>query len=369
MNCQPIGSALAWRFIAWLALLSAWSAPRSAAAHDASYSYADVDWRQDRLTVALSVHRDDAAAALRVATPESLMSASYLQHAGAPLARLLIARLRVRADGRALELHCERATAVPERRAVRLELTASPATPAGRLQIEARLFPDNALHETFLNVYSSGRLLRQVVLTTEAPAVELYDRSPAGLWAVVRTFVAAGMHHVWIGPDHILFIVGLLLLGGGLVRVLKIATAFTVAHSITLACAATGVLNVPSRVVEPLIAASIVYIGIENLRRRHGAPDRRTLLAFGFGLVHGLGFASVLRELGLPREALGVSLLAFNLGVEAGQTCIVLAVTPLLAWICAQRPRIAPRVLAVGSLAIIVAGGFWLVQRIVAPAS
>jgi hydrogenase/urease accessory protein HupE len=247
---------------------------------------------------------------------------------------------------------------------VALRYVARLARPAGRVGVDATLFPANAQHETFLNVYASGRLLRQSVLTREAPGAELFGRSAAGVFAVVATFVQAGVHHIFIGPDHILFIVGLLLLGGGLARVLKVATAFTLAHSITLALAATGHLDISSRIVEPLIALSIVYIGIENLRARPGMPDRRTVLAFAFGLIHGLGFAGVLREFGLPAEALGWSLLSFNAGVELGQACIILAVTPLLALLHAHRPRRALQAVAAGSWVIIVAGSYWFLQRL-----
>src|SRR6185503_11468236 len=163
--------------------------------------------------------------------------------------------------------------------------------------------------------------------------------SPAGAFAVLRAYVEQGVHHILIGPDHILFVIGLLLPGGGMVRLLKVVTAFTLAHSVTLALAALGVVNPPARLVEPLIALSIVWIGVENLRRAmrarpDAAPlggDRRAAIAFGFGLVHGFGFAGVLAQFGLPKFALGWSLVGFNLGVEIGQAAIVLAVAPLLA--------------------------------------
>ena len=364
LNARAKGGASARRFVVTLLLLSAWLAPRTSAAHDTAYSYADLDWRRDRIVVALSVHRDDAAVALGLAVPESLMRAPFLAREAPRLGRLLATGLHVRADGHDLALRLDSAKPVPARHAVQLAFSAASTGPGARLAVNTRLFPANAQHETFVNVYSAGRLLRQAVLTAGAPAVELYGRGAAGLLAVIGTFLLAGINHIFIGPDHILFIVGLLLLGGGLGRVLKVVTAFTAAHSVTLALAATGAVSMPARVVEPLIALSIVTIGIENLRHRPGAPDRRAALAFGFGLVHGLGFASVLRELGLPHEALGWSLLAFNLGVETGQACIVVAVTPLLAVSHSARPRAAWRVVAVGSCAIVAAGGYWFVQRI-----
>ena len=339
-------------------------APAPARAHDTSFSYAEVQWAREHIVVRLSVHRDDAATVLAVAVPESLMHAGFLAHEAARLAAIVARDFHLQADGRDVALTFERAVAVPAKRSVALTFVAPLAHPAGHLGLRARLFPANAQHETFLNVYVAGRLVRQSVLTREQPAAELYGQGAAGVWAVVTTFVRAGIHHIFIGPDHILFIVGLLLLGGGIVRVLKVATAFTLAHSITLLLAATGRLDISSRIVEPLIALSIVYIGIENLRARPGMPDRRTVLAFGFGLIHGLGFASVLREFGLPGEALGWSLLSFNVGVELGQASIVLAVTPLLGLLRATRPRTALQAVTFGSWGIIAMGGYWFLQRL-----
>jgi hydrogenase/urease accessory protein HupE len=350
--------------IAALALCLAPLAAAPAGAHDTSFSYMDLDWQRTYVALRVSVHRDDAAVALGVATPESLTSAAFLPHEAARLAAVVAAGLQVQADGRAVPLAFAQASAVPAKRSIALRFVGRLEHPAGRLRVAARLFPASPQHETFLNVYAGGRLLRQSVLTRTEPASELYGQGPAGVLAVVATFVRAGMHHIFIGPDHILFVVGLLLLGGGLGRVLKVATAFTLAHSLTLALAATGHLDIPARVVEPLIALSIVYVGIENLRSGPSARDRRALLAFTFGLVHGLGFAGVLREFGLPGEALGWSLVSFNLGVELGQACIILAVTPLLGVLRAARPRIALRAVAAGSWGIIVAGGYWFVQRL-----
>jgi len=158
----------------------------------------------------------------------------------------------------------------------------------------------------------------------------------------------------------------LLLLGGSIGRLLKIVTGFTVAHSITLALATLGLVTPPARVIEPLIALSIMFIGIDNLRvlrRGAGAPDRRAWLAFLFGFVHGFGFASVLRELGLPAQALGLALFAFNVGVEIGQATIVLATAPLIAWVRGASSNAGRRVAFAGSLVVGVAGLFWFAQR------
>jgi hydrogenase/urease accessory protein HupE len=338
--------------------------PYAAAAHEQSFSYADLMWNPDRIDVRLSVHRDDAAATLGIAAPESLMEAAFLGRLAGRLAPALRAGFRLRGDERDLPLRFVEATARPEERTISFAFTAVAPRPIGRVSVEANVFPRIPQHETFLNVYSNGGLVRQEVLTAARPRVDVYGQGSPGVLAVVGTFVRAGIHHIFIGPDHILFIVGLLLLGGDILRLLRVATAFTMAHSITLALAALGWVGVPGRVVEPLIALSIVYVGFENLRTSAGGRDWRTRVAFGFGLVHGFGFAGVLRDFGLPREALGWSLLAFNAGVEIGQACIVLAVTPLLAALRAWLPRLAPRALAAGSWAIILVGAYWFVQRL-----
>jgi hydrogenase/urease accessory protein HupE len=177
-------------------------------------------------------------------------------------------------------------------------------------------------------------------------------------------FLLLGIEHIFTGYDHIAFLIGLLLLGGALRELVKIVTAFTVAHSITLALAALDLLSPSPRVIEPLIAASIVFVGLEDfwaLRRgREGAALRhRWLLTSAFGLVHGFGFAAVLRELQLPRAVLATGLVSFNLGVEVGQVCIVLVALPLI-----RRLRAWPPFAPAASACIALLGGFWLLQRL-----
>ncbi|PYM57157.1 MAG: hypothetical protein DMD77_13100, partial [Candidatus Rokuibacteriota bacterium] len=163
------------------------------------------------------------------------------------------------------------------------------------------------------------------------------------------------------GYDHLLFLVALLLRGGRLVSVLKIITAFTVAHSVTLALAVFGLVTIPDRVVEPVIAASIVWVALENLLLR-SAPSQRWLVSFLFGLVHGFGFASAIDTLALPRARLALALLGFNLGVEAGQAIVVVFLLPLLLWM--RRSMWEPWMMRVASLAVALVGTAWLVQRL-----
>ncbi|MGI8671872.1 MAG: HupE/UreJ family protein [Luteitalea sp.] len=181
---------------------------------------------------------------------------------------------------------------------------------------------------------------------------------------MLRRFTASGIHHIAIGPDHILFLVGLLLPGGRMRRLLGIVTAFTIGHSVTLVLATLSIVTPPSHLVEPLIALSIVFVGADNLFVGTRARDVRIWVALLFGLVHGFGFASVLRDTGLPSTALGVSLLAFNLGVEIGQAGIVVVVASALGLLRRRLPAVAARVTTVGSVVVLLAGVYWFVERI-----
>ncbi len=176
-------------------------------------------------------------------------------------------------------------------------------------------------------------------------------------------YVKIGFEHILPeGLDHILFVVGIFLLSTHWKPLLSQVTAFTVAHSITLGLSIYGLVQLPSSIVEPLIAASIVYVGVENLLTDH-LQKWRPLVVFVFGLLHGLGFASVLFEIGLPRDAYLEGLLAFNLGVELGQlTVIALAFALVGAW-GRGKAWYRPRVIIPGSLAVSVVGAWWLVER------
>ncbi len=184
----------------------------------------------------------------------------------------------------------------------------------------------------------------------------------AARWSDLPGFFRMGfMHIVPTGIDHILFVLGLFLLAPGLRPLLVQITAFTIAHSLTLGLAMAGIFELPSRIVEPLIALSIVAVAVENIFVRKLHPWRWAVV-FLFGLVHGLGFAGALRELHLPSGGILMPLLGFNLGVEAGQLSIVAAATLLTVawWRCAWYPRY---VIVPASAVIAAIGLFWAVQR------
>lgn len=200
---------------------------------------------------------------------------------------------------------------------------------------------------------------------------------PTGSWQTLKQYIVDGVWHIWIGYDHILFLLALLLpavlvrrqrrweavpqLGGAVKEVFKVVTAFTLAHSITLSLAALEVVTLPSRWVESAIAASVVIAALNNLRGT--LENRRWIMAFVFGLIHGFGFASVLADLGLPNDALVLALVGFNVGVELGQLAIVAVFLPLAFSLRATRfYRVG--VLKLGSVIVALLATWWLVQRL-----
>jgi len=200
---------------------------------------------------------------------------------------------------------------------------------------------------------------RQVTFgeTSRTASVDI-DHTTATGWL---DFIRLGVEHILTGYDHLLFLVALLATARGAWSVVRIVTAFTLAHSVTLSIGALGIVTIPGRIIEPLIAATIVWVALENLFAAE--PDRRRWIwSFGFGLVHGLGFASALRELGLKGVALVRGLVGFNLGVEIGQLLFVAIFLPALIWLSRGRgARLTPRL---ASLAVALIGTYWLVERI-----
>ena len=207
-------------------------------------------------------------------------------------------------------------------------------------------------------VWSGGS--QQFAFGADARETTVEVAQPAQASRGAGSFFTLGIEHILSGYDHLLFLLALMLRGGGLWSLLKIITAFTIAHSITLALAALDLVVLPSVLVESVIALSIAYVAFENLLPRF-AVSRRWAVSFLFGLVHGFGFSSVLREIGLPKENLLLSLLNFNLGVEAGQLTVVLLVVPILMRLKSKPWE--PRVVATISGVIMALGLALFVQR------
>ena len=184
-------------------------------------------------------------------------------------------------------------------------------------------------------------------------------------WEQFLDYIIIGFEHIVPkGLDHILFVIGIFLLSTHWKPLLTQVTAFTIAHSITLGLSIYGIVQLPSNIVEPLIAASIVYVGIENLFTQE-LQKWRAAVVFAFGLLHGLGFASVLFEIGLPRDAFLEGLLAFNIGVELGQLAVIAVAFVLVGFWGKNQQWYRPWVIVPGSLVVSVVGGWWFLERTV----
>ena len=256
-----------------------------------------------------------------------------------------------------------------------LRFSAQCTAPVRQLSVDYRLLFDlDASHRGLLRLDLDGAS-RSAVMSPDQ-ALQRFDLAKASRLATFVQFAGDGMHHIWIGYDHMLFLISLLLpavlmrrsgkwqpvasrrsalLGG-----LAVVTAFTVSHSITLTLAALDVIGLPSRLVESGIALSVLLASLNNIWPI--VTRRGWVLAFCFGLVHGFGFASVLGDLGLPRAALALALAGFNVGVEIGQLAVVLAVVPLI-YVLRNARFYRPGILIGGSSAIALVAGIWFFGR------
>ncbi|MDQ3624757.1 MAG: HupE/UreJ family protein [Verrucomicrobiota bacterium] len=212
-------------------------------------------------------------------------------------------------------------------------------------------------HTVLVTVAQDGRE-EQDVISELAPAWTYDVRAEPSWLAQSARFLKLGVKHIFLGYDHILFLLALIVVSS-LRELVKIITSFTVAHTITLALAALEIVRLPSRLVETAIAVTIMFVALQNLWTPN--PAHRWALTFVFGLIHGFGFANVLRDLELPVRGFTRALLAFNLGVEIGQLAIVAAILPVTLWL--SRSSAGAKVKAAVSVAIYVFGTAWFVER------
>lgn len=207
----------------------------------------------------------------------------------------------------------------------------------------------------------------QALLDASNSTVTLSAPAPS-LLSTMERYLVTGIEHIFLGYDHIAFLVAVVLWARRLVPVIKIVTAFTIAHSITLSLATLNLVVIPSTIVEPAIAASIVYVAMENFFTRD--IDGRWRVTFAFGLIHGFGFAGALREIGLPTNAVVTALAAFNIGVEIGQVAIVSIVVPALmvldrlTAVDSTKPARRASLVYALSTFITALGGYWFVTRV-----
>lgn len=363
----------------WVAALVGFALAPAAQAHKPSDSYLTITQADGTLSGRWDIALRDLDFALGLdADGNGEIRWGEVRARHADIAAYASARLAISGDGaacpitvgeQALDDHTDGTYSV-------LPLTiACPRMPA-QLSLDYRLFADlDPLHRGLLNLQAAG-VAHTAVLGPEAP-LQRFDLQQSRRWVQFQTYVREGVRHIWIGFDHILFLLALLLpavlvwrarqwqpaatFGAALCDVVRIVTAFTLAHSITLSLATLGFVALASRWVESAIAASVVLAALNNVWPLfHG---RRWMVAFGFGLVHGFGFATVLADLGLPSGALALALVGFNLGVEAGQLAIVLVFLPL-AFVLRRSWFYRRLVMAGGSMAIAALAGIWLAERL-----
>jgi hypothetical protein len=231
-------------------------------------------------------------------------------------------------------------------------------------------------HRGLLSLSANGAT--QTAVLGGGSTLRLFELDHPSPWSAFIEYLRAGVGHIWSGIDHLLFLLSLLLpavlarrqnrweavpmAAPAFISIVKVVTAFTLAHSMTLSLAAFDVIRLPARLTESVIAASIIVAALNNVFPR--VTEGRWRIAFAFGLLHGFGFASVLAEMGLPKGARLVSLIAFNLGVEAGQLAVVLAVMPL-AYLLRSTAFYRRGVMPWGSSAIAALALVWFVQRAV----
>ena len=350
-----------------MVLLFCFICSQQAMAHDPGLSTAEITVdRNEQVTLEIAMAPSDIQRLCNTDTDgDQRISEMEFENAKSCLLNTAANATELRFDGQQLTVADENATYDPRSSVVVLRLSFGGLV-GNHFELSSRIIQSMARgHRQFVTLKDpDGHIITERMLdATDDKLIE-----DLGAQTNTRTsftgFLLLGIQHILTGYDHLAFLFALLLAGNSFRSVGKVISAFTIAHSITLALATFGLLQIPSRIVEPLIAASIVYVSVENLRR--GEHRARWLLTFGFGLVHGLGFASVLHELGIGQTGSGalVPLLSFNMGVEIGQLAIAALVLPVI-WKVKRRPEFDLRYVPACSAAIAIVGCFWLIQRTV----
>jgi hydrogenase/urease accessory protein HupE len=344
---------------------------QGAAAHDPGISSLTICQRPNSLEATLTFAVKDAAQLAEIDDNlDGIVTKAEFAHGQSQLEAVVVTQLIVAPDGKLAKPAFIRSR-FDENNNVEIHL-GFPASVFSSLEIQSKLIASlPGGHRQYLQVQNSaGQTVFERLLSAAADrATAEFAVANAGVTAreavgSFGNFLAVGVKHILTGYDHLLFLFGLLVVARGFVSSLSIITSFTIAHSITLAAATFNLAQIPSRIVEPLIAASIVYVGIENLLRSD-VPKARQLVTFGFGLIHGFGFASVLREMGIGAGTGGVALplLSFNIGVELGQIMVAAVALPII-WKLRANPLFIARWVPACSAAVVLFGSSWFVDRV-----
>jgi len=350
------------RWIVWFSILATAGVSR---AHQPGLSTVFVDLGANRIAVQVIVAWQELEETLPLdANRDRTLSDEELSAAKARLVRLGETALSLESDARMLSLKSPVQVQRDDPTGIRFDLTFEfPATQVLTLTSEIIAELQRSHRQIVTIRGANGAILGEAVLARDKPTVDvpLSASTEQPKTSTARHFLLLGIEHILAGWDHLAFLFGLLIIGGKLGDAVKIISSFTVAHSLTLALATLNVINIPSRIVEPIIAASIVYVGFENIVRDNFS--KRWMLTFAFGLIHGCGFASALREAGVGAHGTSVvtPLVCFNLGVELGQLAIAAIALPLI-W--KLKPTFPKRWVPVTSVALIVIGSYFLIERV-----
>lgn len=343
-------------------------------AHDVGLSRGDYALRGDVVSAELTLSGREIAGAAPELDPDhdGLITAEELARSRGALQRAIVDRARVTADGSACPGSLTDASLTEGDGLVVRASYRCPKAPA-KATVELSLLddlPHGHRHIARARGVNDGDSAIERVLFRSQKTLELPQSSSADPDAGGSTggagspsfvgFFVMGIEHILLGYDHLLFLLGLVLVGGKLRSMLLVVTAFTVAHSITLGAAALGLFAPSPRIVEPMIALSIAYVGVENFFVKDA--EKRWRITFPFGLIHGFGFAGALGEIRLPTPEIPVALVSFNLGVEAGQLAVLSVVLPLIV-IARRRAWFEDRGVKIVSALIAAAGLFWFVTR------
>jgi hydrogenase/urease accessory protein HupE len=284
------------------------------------------------------------------------------------VARAVTEGVTVEADGKACPGALEQATALEAEGGVALQVRYDCPEVPDRLTMAFPILDRLASgHRHMARVFRAGKAAVKVVdrdhATWALPDARSSASASGTTWSTASSMIKLGVEHILTGWDHLLFLLGLIIVGGSVRSLVGVVSAFTIAHSITLALAATGVYAPSPRLVEPAIALSIAYVGVENFFVQDAS--RRWRITFPFGLIHGFGFAGALREIALPRAQVPVALVSFNLGVEIGQLAVLALALPLV--LAARRaPAFGSRGVRAVSSTIALAGAVLFVARLAA---
>ncbi|MFM9872746.1 MAG: HupE/UreJ family protein [Fimbriimonadaceae bacterium] len=335
-----------------LVILTIWALTSIACAHDLGISGIRFLFRESDTVISVTVKRSSL---------DSLVINGNLEKSDIdPIMRQIV---KLRLDGKTFTPDKSTIIDDPTNDTVVWQIT-NPGT-NDQYEVLERLFPQDPESKTVISIFRNGVADSEILLDKNNPAW-LRTNAKSKSQNKFLTFISIGITHILSGADHILFVIGLILLGGSLKTKLKIVTAFTVAHTLTLAISTLGIFQPSPRIIEPLIALSITAIAFENLRKKpeENAKDYRSILAFTFGLIHGFGFAGAMAEVGAEGWLLATALVSFNIGVELGQATIILISTPLLLWLATKHPEKSAQLTKIGSILIGIVGIFWFVTRL-----